>query len=174
VSLNLDGMHGSFKMIVGQLSEDQYRSYWLRPEGHIDTLRHQLALGGTVAQRIRNDLVETQGESDGTLMYRLLLGFSNQQLVKGDDKIGPAVGGYDEQLVRLLAHPSTGIRVLAFDNLVRITGSYQAYQPANTVEKSKPAIRAWQAMLDKGGIRYSVEPSPLPEFKSLEISPTIP
>lgn len=159
---------GQFEPLIKQLSEEQYRSYWMRADGHIDTLHKQLARGGDVAEQIRADLVEARGEKDGQVMYRLLRGFSSQQLVKGDEA-SPTSMGYDEQLVNLLGHPSLDMRVLALDNLSRITGKTNLYNPAQSPEKSRSRIKAWQEVLDKGGIRYTSEPSPLPEFKSLEI-----
>jgi len=70
-----------------------------------------------------------------------------------------------------LAHPSMDIRVLAIDNLYRITGHLQFYNAWLTPDKSKARIKAWQDILDKGQIRYATEPNPLTEFKSLEIKP---
>jgi hypothetical protein len=159
---------GQFEPLIKQLSDDQYKSYWMRTDGHIDTLHKQLARGGDVAEQIRADLVEARGEKDGQVMFRLLRGFNSQQLVKGDES-GPTSVGYDEQLVNLLSHPSLDMRVLALDNLSRITGKTNLYNPVQTPDKSRARIKAWQEVLDKGGIRYTSEPSPLPEFKSLEI-----
>lgn len=159
---------GQFEPLVRQIADEQYKSYWTRPDGHLETLRKQLARGGKIASQIKADMIAVRGEKDGGLMFRLLQGFSNEQLVKGD-KSSPLALGYDEQLVKLLAHPSLDVRVLAFDNLNRITGSTHLYNPVQTPDRSRPRIKAWQDVLDKGGIRYAAEPSPLPEFKSLEI-----
>jgi hypothetical protein len=162
-------MLGQYEKLVKQLSEEQYKAYWMKPDGHIDTMRKQLARGPAVAEQIRTGLIETRGEKDGQLLYRLLVGYNNQQLVKGDAKIGPAGGGYDEQLVNLLAHPSLDVRILAIYNLNQITGTMHLYNPLQTADKAKARIKAWQESLDKGQIRYAAEPSPLTEFKSLEI-----
>jgi hypothetical protein len=159
---------GQYEPLIKQLADEQYKSYWMRTDGHLDTLRKQLARGGESAERIRADMAEARGEKDGYVMFRLLRGFSSQQLVKGDDD-GPTSMGYDEQLVNLLGHPSLDMRVLAIDNLSRITGKTNLYNPVQTPEKSRSRIKAWQETLDKGGIRYTTEPSGLTEFKSLEI-----
>lgn len=158
---------GHYEPLIKQLAEEQYKSYWMRPDGHIDTLRKQLARGGETARQVQAGLIEARGEKDGMVMYRLLRGFSNEQLVKGDG--GPTAIGYDEQLVNLLAHPSLDMRVLAIDNLSRITGKTNLYNPVQTPDKSRARIKSWQETLDKGTIRYTREPSPLPEFKSLEV-----
>jgi len=159
---------GQFEPLIKQLNEEQYKSYWMRADGHIDTLRKQLARGESVAKAIQADMIEARGEKDGMLMFRLLQGFNNQQLINGDEA-SPTAIGFDEQLVSLLAHPSLDIRVLAIDNLNRITGSRHLYNPVQMPDKSKSRIKAWQEVLDKGGIRYAAEPNPLPEFRSLEI-----
>jgi hypothetical protein len=159
---------GQYEPLIKQLADEQYKSYWMRADGHIDTLHKQMAHSRESAERIQADLIEARGAKDGEVMFRLLRGFSSQQLVKGDET-GPTSIGYDEQLVNLLGHPSLDMRVLALDNLSRITGKTNLYNPVQTPDKSRPRIKAWQEVLDKGAIRYTSEPSPLPEFKSLEI-----
>jgi hypothetical protein len=149
-----------YSVIVKQLSEEEYKSYWMRPDGHVDTLRRQMARGGEVAQRLGEQLVEQRGERDGRILFKLLQGYTEEQLA----------GRGAEELVTALTHPSMDVRVLAIDSLSRITGSMHLYNPALTPEKNRSRILKWQDMAKGGAIAYSSEtrPNPLVDFEPLE------
>jgi len=149
---------GNYGTLIKHLSEEEYRSYWFRPDGYLDLIRKQLARGPAMAERVRAELIEARGERDGNVLYRMLQGYSEKQLV----------AGADDALVTQLAHPNMDIRVLAIDNLNRITGKMHLYNPAQPPEKSRSRILNWQDELKDGQIRYAVKPSPLVEFKPLE------
>ena len=58
--------------------------------------------------------------ADAKELYRLLWGYSEEQLEKG---------GAAAQLVKFLEHDQMDVRVLAFVNLASITGFQTYYQP---------------------------------------------
>ena len=62
------------------------------------------------------------------------------------------------------------VRVLAIDNLNRITGTMHLYNAAQSPEKSRPRILKWQDLLKAGTIAYTsaTKPSPFAEFNRLE------
>jgi hypothetical protein len=150
---------GQYEALVRQLSQEEYRSYWMRQDGHIDMLRRQIARGGLIAERMQEELVEVRGERDGQAIFRLLQGYSEQQLL----------AGAADTLVQALAHPNMDIRVLAIDNLNRITGATHLYNAALSPEKSRPRILKWQELLKDGAITYTAatKPSPSVDFERL-------
>jgi hypothetical protein len=162
-------MLGNYKPIIRHLSEEAYRQYWIpsaaftdatkvRPDSDVDVLKRQIARGPETAEHVRNDLAEARGERDAKILYRMLLGYSQEQLASGAD----------EQLVEALAYPNMDVRVLAMDNLFRITGALHLYNAAQPPDKMRSRIKAWQDVLGRGAIRYASKPSPLPELKSLD------
>jgi hypothetical protein len=85
--------------------------------------------------------------------YRLWWGFSPEQLQ----------GGADAKLVELLKAPQLSLRVLAFENLRRITGMTQSYLPYVTEDRRRTAVRGWEERLANGGVVYATAVTPLSE-----------
>jgi hypothetical protein len=79
----------------------------------------------------------------------LLFGFSPQQLAEGAA----------ETLVQMLDHPSMCVRILAFENLRRITGMTLLYRPNAPDESRKSSVRGWQDRLDNRTILYDTPPT---------------
>jgi hypothetical protein len=146
---------GQYELLVRQLSEEEYRSYWMRPEGHLDTLRRQVARGGQTAEQLRDQLIQVRGERDGAALFRMLQGYSEQQLLAGAADV----------LVTALAHPNMDIRVVAIDNLNRITGAMHLYNAWLPPEKSRPRILKWQELLKDGEITYTAATKPDPDVQ---------
>jgi hypothetical protein len=90
---------------------------------------------------------------DGLLLYRMLWGYNPGQLKEG------AAG----QLVGYLDHEALDFRVLAFENLRRVTGFTLTYQPNYTEARRRTPVRRWRERLEKGGIAYKAPPTPLPQ-----------
>ncbi len=67
-----------------------------------------------------------------------------------------------QRLVEHLGDPSMDFRVLAFENLRRITGTTLMYHPSNTAARSRSAVQKWQDKLKKGNIVYKNPPPMLP------------
>jgi hypothetical protein len=57
------------------------------------------------------------------------------------------------------------MRVLAYNNLVAITGVWGFYLPQRSPVQMKTAIQNWKDRKDKGQIVYKTPPSPLDTYK---------
>ncbi len=141
-----------YHVILRHLSEEEYRAYW---HAEIDTLRAQVARGGDVAAELQSQIQKLRGMKDGDLLYRLLWGFNEEQL------LGPEA----ENLVALLEDIHPDIRLLAFDNLKRITGLTHSYNPAYTPDKNRSALVRWSKARKEGEIAYAVKPSPIADLQ---------
>lgn len=125
----------------GVLNQDRHRAYW--PE-------HYLALvaamdRGAESARAIDAAIGQLYAADHEDLFRLLVGYSQRQL---------AAGG-DAELVEFLHSPSMAIRVLAIENLRRITGTtlyYKAWEASASRRDSD--VKKWQVRLRRGDIRW--------------------
>jgi len=85
-------------------------------------------------------------------MYRMLRGYSAKQLASGGA----------EELIAALEHNQMCVRVLAYENLFRITGKTQGFRPERPPRLEKKVTK-WQRVLEDGLIVHATPPSPLPE-----------
>ncbi len=91
------------------------------------------------------------GPEDGAVLYRMLWGYTNQDLE----------GGADAKLVQLLDHEKLAFRVLGYWNLHDITGLKLYYQPEQTAAKRRRWVTAWKQRREAGKIRIeSAEEKP--------------
>ena len=146
-----------FEPIIKDLGDNRQYSFWF---SELDTLREAIARGPETAAGVREAIARIRPEVAESL-YRLLWGYSPEQLARGED----------QQLVKFLESPDMDIRVVTFDNLRRITGVLLLYRPERRVEQNKLAIQKWKERLKEGGIVYKVQPSPLPQRTPLERMP---
>jgi hypothetical protein len=125
----------------GILSEPKQRQYW--PE-HFKALVASLDRGSETAELLLQSIVKMDA-ANAKVLYRLLVGYSQKQLVEGGD----------EQLVRLLDSESMAVRVLALENLHQITGTtlYFRAETDNRIRRT-PAVRKWMVRQQKGDIRW--------------------
>ena len=141
------GLLDQYQPFVDALNDEDLRSYW----GSLcDSLRFGLARSTHSATAIRVAFERLRGE-DGQLIYRLLWGYSPQQLADGAA----------QQLVDLLANPAMDVRVLAFESLIEITQRNHMYRPERDPKRQKRALLVWQKSLRDGEIVYK---TPLPEM----------
>ena len=148
-----------FEPAIRQLNVVESKSF---TSPSIAVLRHALARGPATAAQIRK-VFETLRGDEGSQLYRMLCGYTQQQL---DD-------GEAENLVRGLQEDSFDFRVLAFENLKQITGATLGYRPEyqSTLLVSKAHL--WQRRQRANAIRYAKAPSPLPGVIVTELeSPT--
>ena len=99
---------------------------------------------------------------DAKELYRLLWGYSEEQLQKGDAA----------QLVRYLDSDQMDIRVLAHLNLIAVTGASGFYRPERPPAQMKTPIQVWKDRLNEGTISYNARldkmpPSPLDVYKPI-------
>ena len=125
----------------GILNQDRHRAYWTE---------HYLALVAAIdrsaeSARAIDAAIEQMYAADHEDLFRLLVGYSQRQL---------AAGG-DAELVEFLHSPSMAIRVLAIENLRRITGTtlyYKAWESSPSRRDSD--VKKWQVRLRRGDIRW--------------------
>ena len=125
----------------GVLNQDRHRAYWSE---------HYLALVAAIdrsseSARAIDAAIEQMYAADHEDLFRLLVGYSQRQL---------AAGG-DAELVEFLHSPSMAIRVLAIENLRRITGMtlyYKAWESSPSRRDSD--VKKWQVRLRRGDIRW--------------------
>lgn len=142
-----------FDQAIRELGDNRQYSFWT---AEIDALQHALSRSPHSAGLVRAALDRLRG-SDGRDLYRMLWGFSPDQLEKGAAA----------QLVKFLEHDQMDIRVLAFHNLVAITGAQEFYRPERSPTQMRAAIQNWKERLAKGGIAYKQLPSPIEGYKPI-------
>lgn len=143
------GLLDQYQPFVDALNDEDLRSYW---SSLYESLRLGLARSPESATAIRNAVERSRGEQ-GQTMYRILWGYSPQQLADGAAK----------QLVERLEHPALDVRVLAFQSLMQITQRNHMYRPERDVKRQKRALLAWQNALKAGEIAYKQAPPEMPE-----------
>ena len=136
-----------FEPMIEALDDPVHKIAW---PAYYDAFRQALARGPQTAELVRSELERLRGE-DAEVLYRLLWGYSPEQLRSGAA----------ESLVDFLDHPDMDVRVLAFQNLLRITGMTQLYFPEQSEEGRRRAIHAWRQRLQAGEIVYKTPPTPL-------------
>jgi hypothetical protein len=144
---------GDFEPILRELNDPQQYSYWA---AEFDALRKAIQRGPEMATRIRETLALLRS-ADAKDMYRLLWGYSQEQLDKGAST----------QLVRYLEHDQMDVRVLSYMNLVSITGVWGFYRPERPPAQQKTSVQNWRDRREKGQIVYRLPPSPLDTYKPM-------
>ncbi len=137
---------GQFEPFVAALNDPDQHARWA---GHIETLREALALGPGVAEKAREAFLRRRGD-DGQALYRMLWGYSNEDLRSGAA----------QQLVNYLDHDSLDYRVLAFWNLEQITGYGLNYRPDYSAARRQQSVRRWQERLAAGAVERPAETAP--------------
>lgn len=128
-----------FEPIVPLLNDAKYHNAWT---WQIESLRGALARGPRVATAMREAFQRARGREPGSALYRMLWGYSEQQL-----RDGAAA-----QLIDWLAAPDDQLdfRVLSFWNLSHITGMKLYYQPTEQEKARRQSIQRWKQKLDAG------------------------
>jgi hypothetical protein len=124
------------------------RSYWY---AQFDALRGAMARSPESAIKLQRSLEKLAGDDAG-LMYELLCGFNPDQLLAGGAK----------ELVDALEHERVSTRVLAYENLRRITDKTQLFRPEQPPAQQKGEVMKWRRNLDAGAIVYQHPLSALP------------
>jgi len=142
---------GHYDHLIKEFADPRQYSYW---PAEVDALRRALATGGKERAAVLA-LMHDMGPSRGGDLLQLLEGYSPQQLSAGSAKI----------LVESLESAELDIRMLAFENLRRITGATFQYRPEKKMDQNKKPVARWREKLKEGGIVYATEPTPLPPRK---------
>jgi hypothetical protein len=115
--------------------------------GALAAIRSYTALGPEAAGRVRDQLIEEFGEDSAAFAGKMIVGFSSQETA--DPK--PVVG----RLIEMLSPEETslGLRELAIDTLMRLTGyDDQGYDPDHPDGK---ALAAWKDLERQGKLRVT-------------------
>jgi len=142
-----------YEPALKEFSDERQKSYWIAEvEGLQRALHHspEAAAGVKAA-------VERLRPAEAKDLYRLLWGYSQEQLERG----GAA------QLVKFLEHEQMDVRVLAYANLLAITGAGELYRPERLPAQQRAAIQNWKERQAKGTIAYKLPPTPLENYKPL-------
>lgn len=125
----------------GILSEPKQRAYW--PD-HFAMLLAMVDQSPAAAAEVQQSIIKMDS-ANATSLFRLLMGYSNQQLENGGDT----------ELIQNLDSSSMAVRVLALENLHRITGTtlYFRAEQENAVRRA-PVIKKWETRQRKGDIRW--------------------
>jgi hypothetical protein len=144
-----------FDPILKDLNDARLASYWA---GEVAVLQQAIQHGPETAAKLRV-AIERSREKDAAILYRLIWGFSQEDLEKGGSL----------QLVKHLKHEEMDVRVLTFLNLIAITGAQEFYRPERnpTDRASAGPIRNWESRHSKGTIVYKTPPTPLENYKPL-------
>ena len=141
LALRCLGCLGQFRDMVAALNEPAHRLEW--SDYYIDELRAAVGRDADTAAAVRAAL-EQQYPQQAATLYRMLWGYSNEQLAAGDD--AKLVDGLKDE-------DTLAVRVLALWNLKDITGRGQLYQPEQTKAKRQLATQRWQQRLEAKEIR---------------------
>lgn len=133
-----------FEAIVAALNDADQRSFW---DQHVDTLRRALARGNDTVERLRQELEKEYGER-AKFILEMIRGYNDRQLALGAAS----------KLVKYLDADLLAHRVLAIQNLRRVTGYSLAYKPEDIANKRRPRINSWQGRYKQGRIVYKEKP----------------
>ncbi len=132
------GYLGDFEPAVAALNDPQEKVLW---SSYIEELRAAVARSPETARQVRAAF-EKQRNADAQTLFRLLWGYSNEDLKRGEDA----------KLVDGLDNSSLDIRVLSFWNLQNITGSKLNYLAGEPTAARRTAVKAWKDRLRQGKI----------------------
>lgn len=151
---------GQFEFVVDFFENEDNESNW---RTFLQAIRSTIQSEPAYATLLFEGLAVV-GDIDQPHWYKLILGFSPDELENGADA----------QLVKTLGDNSLGIRALAIENLREITGgNTYGYLPThNTAERTRTIKRQWEPMWAKQQIRY--ETPPAPELPRVKIAPLMP
>ena len=126
----------------GVLSQPDQRNYW---DVHFDALQNVINSSASAALDMQR-AISLAAAADQQKLMRLLTGYSNAQLEAGGDS----------ELVGMLNSPSMAVRVLALENLRRITGTTLYFKPwEDNALRRNGDVKKWQVRVEKGSIRWS-------------------
>jgi hypothetical protein len=128
-----------FEPLVTAFNDPDQRPMW---QMEIASVKAAIARGAGTAAKVHEAFVKQHGEDMGKDLYRMLLGYTKDQLQAGEAA----------KLVDFLDNDSLDCRVLAFANLEEITNKTFNYRPEATTAGRAQALRRWQEELRVGGI----------------------
>ncbi|MCA9187188.1 MAG: hypothetical protein KDA99_16285 [Planctomycetales bacterium] len=129
-----------FDPLFSMLRDPYQKAAW---SSHFEALREGMARSPQSAARVEESAGRTRGPLSKPIL-QMVRGYSPEQLIKGGDR----------ELVDALGNKELDLRVLAFENLRRITGKQLQYRPEVSEANRRRPVRQWSEMLEDGQIRY--------------------
>jgi hypothetical protein len=126
---------------AGIFNDSKQRAYW--PQ-HYDALLSRVNSGPGAASEVQQAIKKMDAAAEVQL-FRMLTGYTNEQLEAGSDL----------QLLENLDSADMSVRVLAFENLRRITGvtfNYRAEHDSKA--RREQYMKKWRVRQRKGEIRW--------------------
>ncbi len=145
ISTQMFGSLGYYQPLLQLLDNESNLTVWSRS---LEAFRYDLANNDDLVKRID----QAFAEADASL-HAMLVGINEKQLTAGGD----------EKLVGELSSNTLARRVLAIENLHRITGRTFLYRPDVEEATRRPKVRSWLRDLKAKKIRYA-EKIKLPLF----------
>ncbi len=142
-----------FEPFVSAFNDENQRAYWT---AEYDVLRDAVARDPDTATKVRAALEKLRGAEAGAQLFRMLWGYSPDDLKTVEMPL---------DLVRYLDVEALDQRVFAYENLRRITGSTQLYQPQFNAARRRTPVAQWNARLKAGEIVYKVPPGPITDVR---------
>ena len=132
---------GYFDPLVEALGDESMDRRWAKCATYLQEAawRHP-----EYARRVRESMERLRNEK-GVDLYRMLWGYTNEGLLNNSEA---------EQLVDFLSSEDLDLRVLSHWNLKTITGKGYTFQPNKSESKRRQSLKRWQALLNKGDIKY--------------------
>ena len=125
-----------FEPFDNLLNDDKERSVW---PIQIESLKAAIARGPAVAAKVQAAFARQRGK-DGADLYRMLWGYTKEQLA----------GGAAAKLVEFLDSDNMDLRVLSFYNLRQITGQPFYYRPEQSAANRLQSVRRFKELLKEG------------------------
>jgi hypothetical protein len=126
---------------AGVFNDPKQRAYWSQ---HYDALLSRVDRGAEAAAEVQQAIKKMDAAAELQL-FRMLTGYTDKELASGSDR----------QLLDNLESADMSVRVLAFENLRRITGvtfNYRAEQDSQG--RREQYLKRWQVLQRKGEIRW--------------------
>jgi hypothetical protein len=130
-----------FGAVVTALRDREQHPFW---DQQFESLQRALSRGPDTARRVLSELEKDRG-SDAVELFEMIRGYDAKQLAQGAAA----------KLVDNLGHESLDYRVLAIQNLKRITGFTQAFMPEKSIGDRRNAVNQWKRKLRMGRIVYA-------------------
>lgn len=131
--------------VDGLFSDPKQRLYW---SSHLHAVRQMMDRSIADAAAVRTAIAgqnAAMDNADGDTLFRLLTGYSQDQLETGGDA----------ELVADLESPSMPVRVLASEHLRDISGTTLFFKPEEEVaSRREEVVKKWKVRLRKESIRY--------------------
>jgi hypothetical protein len=138
LAIRCSGYLDNFDTYITALNDIDQRAAW---PAQIESLKAAIARNPQTAAAVRKSF-EQQRDNHAAKLYRMLWGYTAEQLAAGDA----------ERLVDSLADDHLDVRVLSFWNLQNMTGLSLFYRPEFNEAKRRPAITKWREKLQEGKI----------------------